>query len=422
MGLMDFFRPPWKHSNKDVRLSAIKSINDQDILFKIAKHDKEKDVRAAAVKKIQDQKFLAQILDIEKEETVQRAAITNLLGQSVLLNIFKKSNESDFRRLILTEVTNPKEFEFLFKEISSPYERKEVIEHIKNQDILNYIALNSDRYEFRLIAYKKLNILDTPKAWADIAKNAKDEIVRLLVIEKLTDQKIIFEIVKSDDKTPNRLAALAKLTDQNYIYHVAMYDKEIDVGVAAIQRLTDKKLLEQVFLKSEKWRFREEAIKKIEDQAILIDAVLNDDSYYVRQEAIKWITDQKTMAQLALKDKEWMNILEDAFNKITNSEVITDIAKNARSSFIRQLAILKIKDSDNLYEIWKEKNKDYYIQHALVTAFGNIENPNIREAIILITALDHPQWEMRWQAACGLCNFALNSPKLLLTQLAFSEL
>jgi hypothetical protein len=48
MGIADFFRSRWKHSNPDVRLEAVKALADQAVLTDMAQNDKHERVRLVA--------------------------------------------------------------------------------------------------------------------------------------------------------------------------------------------------------------------------------------------------------------------------------------------------------------------------------------------------------------------------------------
>jgi hypothetical protein len=50
MGLLDMFRPKWKHSDWHIRESAVKNLTDQVLLAKIAVRDKDWHVREMARK------------------------------------------------------------------------------------------------------------------------------------------------------------------------------------------------------------------------------------------------------------------------------------------------------------------------------------------------------------------------------------
>ena len=55
MGLFDFFKPKWKHSNPIIRKQAVESIKDDNVLMEIAGTDNETGVCKAALKKLSEE-------------------------------------------------------------------------------------------------------------------------------------------------------------------------------------------------------------------------------------------------------------------------------------------------------------------------------------------------------------------------------
>ena len=52
MGLFDkLLTPKWKHKDPNVRLEAVKGLDDQEILAEVASNDSYSDIRLEAVKK-----------------------------------------------------------------------------------------------------------------------------------------------------------------------------------------------------------------------------------------------------------------------------------------------------------------------------------------------------------------------------------
>lgn len=59
MNFLDRLRPKWQHSDPDIREQAVHSLNDQEILARIASDDAAEPVRLAAILKLTDQTLLA---------------------------------------------------------------------------------------------------------------------------------------------------------------------------------------------------------------------------------------------------------------------------------------------------------------------------------------------------------------------------
>ena len=69
MGLLDLFRPKWKHSRADVRLEAVRELGDDDVptLREVALRDPEVKVRELALRRLPDAVVLA---EVAREESV----------------------------------------------------------------------------------------------------------------------------------------------------------------------------------------------------------------------------------------------------------------------------------------------------------------------------------------------------------------
>ena len=61
MGIADFFRRKWKHSNPDVRAEAVRDLDDIAILAQIVRQDEDVRVRRIALKKIVDEAVLSEV-------------------------------------------------------------------------------------------------------------------------------------------------------------------------------------------------------------------------------------------------------------------------------------------------------------------------------------------------------------------------
>src|SRR5689334_8319429 len=76
MGLMDLFRPKWKHSDAAIRTEAVRQLADDDaaVLAEVARTDKDARVRRVALKKIVDASLLAEMAERDPDEQLRKAA------------------------------------------------------------------------------------------------------------------------------------------------------------------------------------------------------------------------------------------------------------------------------------------------------------------------------------------------------------
>ena len=76
MGLLDFFRPAWRHSNPDIRLEAVRSLTEEDAttLSEVVIKDPDVRVRRAALKKVREPEVLFDVAAREADATLKELA------------------------------------------------------------------------------------------------------------------------------------------------------------------------------------------------------------------------------------------------------------------------------------------------------------------------------------------------------------
>ena len=90
MSILYLFYLRWKHSNKEVRLCAVKKLNDKKILAKIAKNDPEEDIRKAAVQKLKKQDLLIEIAQSDPSYVVRCIAAEKSQNKDLLVKIVQE--------------------------------------------------------------------------------------------------------------------------------------------------------------------------------------------------------------------------------------------------------------------------------------------------------------------------------------------
>ena len=94
MGLFDFFRPKWKHSNPDVRIAAARETGDIEILQKLATVDRDWFVRHRVFDEIRDRKLgtdgvYGHLAKNSVDEEIRRKAVKKLKDEALLADIAK---------------------------------------------------------------------------------------------------------------------------------------------------------------------------------------------------------------------------------------------------------------------------------------------------------------------------------------------
>src|SRR5688572_11160237 len=136
MGIADFFRPKYRHSDVRVRAEAVRALTADDAatLIQIARTDRDAGVRRIAIGKIDQAELLAEIATAEADEEVRQAAgvraaqlwvaaacgedadsagaalngIIKLGGQHALVEVAARGENAAVRKRAFGELRDPK--------------------------------------------------------------------------------------------------------------------------------------------------------------------------------------------------------------------------------------------------------------------------------------------------------------------------
>ncbi len=94
MALMNLFRPPWKHSDPDVRKAAVQGIDDPDILVEMIIRDGEWFVRHEAMSALRDlgadRVHLRRLVGESSDEEIRRKAVKVMTDEADLERVAKE--------------------------------------------------------------------------------------------------------------------------------------------------------------------------------------------------------------------------------------------------------------------------------------------------------------------------------------------
>ena len=185
MSIKDLIVPRWKHSNPQVRIQSIRSLesaNKSDVLKQVLNNDPEPKVRIEAIQQLDDLDLLKHVINTDADPNAQNAAI-NKLNKCYANKIYNTSDQSLQGELII---------------------------RIKDEKILAQIACDAERPEIRLMAIDRISnpmllcqiteqncglkpgkaIVDkisAPKHLETISKNASNKKIKKYAKEKLTN-------------------------------------------------------------------------------------------------------------------------------------------------------------------------------------------------------------------------------------------
>lgn len=347
MGLMDMFRPKYKHSDSSIRQDAVKELTDEEILIDIAENDEHKFVRKAAVEN------------------------PNLKNQKVLIEIARNDK--------------------------CEYVRYSAIDKITNQEILAEIASEKSRGSTINSSHDGLHAIENPNLTDDqlLSNVIKSEDVSQLVLhvapEKISDQNILKELYiefnNSDEYhfVKKRKAIVLAISDKEFLVDIAKKDNHEDVRKNAIIAIRNK--YHDLLISKEE-------LFEINDEEKLVDIAKNNLDAEIRALTVGMINDEEVLIDIIKTDKD-MDVVSEAIKNshLTNQEILSEIASDFEYSkycFISRLnAIPKLENDDLLSKIVLD-DKDSQLRYLAVT------NPNLQNKEVLkIVAQGDDVWHTR---------------------------
>jgi hypothetical protein len=228
MGLVDLFRPKWKHSDAEVRATAVRELgaDEADVIITIAKSDSDAGVRRIAIKKLDDPGVLGEIA------------------------------------------------------VSDPDESLRQIAEEKASSILLSTACGADQ----AAATEALDKINDQRALADVAKQASQKDLRAAAAGRLTDQKALADVARNAKELSIRLEALRQITDVPVLRSIALNDERKEIALAALGGIEEREALEAIAHKGKNKAVRGQARKKL--QALAPDQRPVDKRVQTRREKL----------------------------------------------------------------------------------------------------------------------------------------
>lgn len=208
MGLLDLFRPKWKHSDAAVRLEAVKSLISEDlpILTQVLRHDRDVRVRRAALKKVQDAELLSELADKDPDEGLRRDAAD-------------KAGE-----LWLEAVLDPEDETLA----------TQAVERLIGQRALIEAAV---RAKFPGVRQAALASLKDDRGRAEVARRSDDVALRSGAAAAIKDDEALRDLICSDGNRELLLSQLERVRDAATLEYIVRRAKVKAVAKAARERL-----------------------------------------------------------------------------------------------------------------------------------------------------------------------------------------
>lgn len=208
MGLLDFFRKKWRHSDPEVRAEAIRGLGPEDVgvLAEVARKDPEARLRRMAVKKIDDPAILKEIAARDADAGVRELARER--ADDLLVVRALDDTDADAAARALGEIADPKCLAVVARRTKLAGVRRAALARLKDE---------------RLVA--------------DVARRAESADARLEAVEELEDEKLLEEVALNEEAKVVAVAAVAKLRSRERLALVATRARSKAAREAARERL-----------------------------------------------------------------------------------------------------------------------------------------------------------------------------------------
>lgn len=199
--------------------------------------------------------------------------------------------------------------------------------------------------------------------FADISLNDSDWRVRKDAASKVTDEDVLKDIFINDSVVMVRIAAMRRIDDSDFLYYECKNNPQGHIRRAVLSRILDENLLESnkldLLLMHLTLNDPEDIVSQIacenlsEDyQDVFASIAHSKRGDKLRCEAISKISDENILNDLALNDKNRFIRLEAIQNpNLADVRVLAKVIENDEVEFNRISAIMKIPDCDVLLEI-----------------------------------------------------------------------
>ena len=160
------------------------------------------------------------------------------------------------------------------------------------------------------------------------------------------------------EKLEEALAAVREITDPGKLQEAALSAWFPEVRSAALERITDQKMLHKVILANETdYEIRRDAVRRISDPEVLTEIAMQRQAYPADGDAIAMLSDQEQLRRIALSEQGGEQ--DKAVYKIGDQGVLGEIAENAKKGSARKTAIRNITDAGILLDVMSAAEEVY---------------------------------------------------------------
>lgn len=187
----------------------------------------------------------------------------------------------------------------------------------------------------------------------DLAKDPNDFHVREEKIRNSIDQDFLLDIAKYERTNTLRKLAASRITDFDKILDLVINGEYFDASEIGITKIKDQRVLEELTYNHDQ-DVRYLAITRLTDKELLVNVAKNTDDYTIGKIAVEKINDMIDIIDIAKNGRDSLT-RSKAIERITDKEILEDLAKNDYKELIRisagnRLHKLKSREKEDIKE------------------------------------------------------------------------
>ncbi|MHA2098224.1 MAG: hypothetical protein ACW99A_06025 [Candidatus Kariarchaeaceae archaeon] len=213
--------------------------------------------------------------------------------------------------------------------------------------------------------------------------------IRLILLEKIEDRKLLEKVARTDDDPLIRQRSLNMLPNSYHELFIDLIkeDTSLYVRFDALNKLPAmyQELFIEVLIKEEEFRVRKLAREKLRLTELSEDKItnlaINAWDNIVRLAAIRYIKNENNLYQVALHSGDY-RVGESAVDEIRDNDILKKISSEAEFAHVRAKSAMRIDDQNFLAELFK-KDESKFVREVCIERISDIE---ILAALRLIAA------------------------------------
>ncbi len=386
MDFLDFFRPKWRHPDAKIRLAAVRKIEDQALLAKIAAEDVHLEVREAAVERLTDQALLAKIAAGDKGDRARMAAVERVFVQSLLEKIVVQGIDGDVRNFAAKRLTDQVQEALVRRALAGDIS---AVRQLTDQTLLAQIATQENAEDhpppddlpeelWMLMGNEDRAIRAEGLSKESTEAYRRAQAIRDAAFERLTDQALLAKIATQEKPFETCFYsvvadAVRRLTDQALLAEIAVAGTT--VSMTATTRVTDQALLAKIATRAKGKDVRKAATQRVAELALLTKIAAEDEDVLVRAAAVGRLAQveigqaaERIVGRALIENGYRTNIIDTKTSASTYIQATSDNGKSALvhvkvallPNFVPALSVeeernIKSRASQLGYEAWEAR-------------------------------------------------------------------